>query len=142
MSASLFYRIAAILLLLFAIGHLLGFRDSDPSWGIDPLLASMHSIRFDVQGFSRTYWDFFLGAGFSLGALYLFTAVLAWQLSRLPDEMLARMRLTAWTFAACFGGLTVLSLRFLFIPPIALSAVITLCLTAAATLSRKRRVVL
>ena len=54
MKASVFYRIAAVLLLLFAIGHTLGFRQSDPHWGVDALLASMRSIHFDVQGFNRT----------------------------------------------------------------------------------------
>ena len=54
MKASLFYRIAAVLLLLFAVGHTLGFRQSDPTWGVDTLLGSMQSIHFDVQGFSRT----------------------------------------------------------------------------------------
>ena len=49
MKASAFYRIAAILLLLFDIGHTLGFRQSDPRWGVDALLASMRSTHFDVQ---------------------------------------------------------------------------------------------
>ena len=34
MKASAFYRIAAILLLLFDIGHTLGFRQSDLKWGV------------------------------------------------------------------------------------------------------------
>ena len=55
MKASMFYRIAAVLLLLFAVGHTLGFRQSDPKWGVDILLGSMRSIHFDVQGFNRTY---------------------------------------------------------------------------------------
>ena len=137
MKASLFYRIAAVLLLLFAVGHKLGFRQSDPAWGIDPLLASMRSIHFDVQGFSRTYWDLFLAAGFSVGALYLFAAILAWQLGGLPAGTLALMRGTAWTFALCFAAITVVSWKYLFILPIAFSIVITLCLTAAAWLSAK-----
>jgi len=51
MRASIFYRIAAVLLLVFAVGHTLGFRQSDPKWGADTLLGSMRSIHFDVQGF-------------------------------------------------------------------------------------------
>jgi len=78
MKASLFYRIAAVLLLLFAVGHTLGFRQSDPKWGVDALLGSMRSIHFDVQGFNRTYWDLFVAAGFSVGVFYLFAAILAW----------------------------------------------------------------
>jgi hypothetical protein len=138
MKASLFYRIAAVLLLLFAVGHTLGFRQSDPAWGVDTLLGLMRSVHFDVQGFSRTYWELFLAAGFSVGVFYLFAAILAWQLGGLPQENLAAMRVTAWALALCFAAITVVSCRYLFILPIVFSAVITACLTAAAWLSAKR----
>jgi hypothetical protein len=138
MKASVFYRIAAVLLLLFAAGHTLGFRQSDPTWGVDALLASMRSIHFDVQGFNRTYWDLFVAAGFSVGVLYLFAAILAWQLGGLPAANLALMRGTAWAFALCFAAITVVSWRYLFIIPIVFSLVITLCLAAAAWLSGKQ----
>ena len=137
MKASLFYRIAAVLLLLFAMGHTLGFSQSDPSWGVDALVGSMRSIHFDVQGFRRSYWDFFVAAGFSVGVLYLFAAMLAWQLGGLPAATLALLRGTAWAFALCFAAITVVSWRYLFIIPIVFSIVITLCLTAAAWLSAR-----
>jgi hypothetical protein len=116
MKASMFYRIAAVLLLLFAVGHTLGFRQSDPSWGVDALLGSMRSIHFDVQGFNRTYWDLFLAAGFSVGVFYLFAAILAWQLGGLPAATLALLRGTAWAFALCFAAITVVSWRYLYPP--------------------------
>jgi hypothetical protein len=137
MKASTSYRIAAVLLVLFALSHTLGFRQSDPVWGIDALLSSMRSIHFDVLGFNRTYWDFFVGAGFSVGVFYLFAALLAWQLGGLPTGTLALMRGTSWAFALSFAAITVVSLRYLFIIPIAFSIAITVCLTAAAwTVSR------
>lgn len=132
MKASLFYKIAAILLLLFAAAHTFAFSQADPQWGVDALLKSMRSTHFNVQGFDRSYWDFFLAAGFSVGAFYLFAAILAWQLGRLPAGTLALMRGTAWAFALCFAAITILSWEYLFIPPIAFSALITLCLVAAA----------
>ena len=138
MKASLFYRIAAVLLVLFALGHTLGFRESDPTWGVDALVGSMRSIHFDVQGFSRTYWDLFVAAGFSVGVLYGFAAALAWQLGGLPAATLALMRGTAWAFALCFAAITVVSWRYLFAIPIAFSSAITLCLTAAAWLSGRQ----
>ena len=137
MKASIFYRIAAVFLLLFAAGHTLGFRQSDPKWGVDALLGSMRSIHFDVQGFNRTYWDLFVAAGFSVGVFYLFAAVLAWQLGGLPAETLALMRGIAWAFALCFAAITVVSWRYLFILPIIFSIVITVCLISAAWLSSK-----
>ncbi len=138
MKASMFYRIAAVLLLLLAVGHTLGFRQSDPKWGVDALLGSMRSIHFDVQGFNRTYWDLFVAAGFSVGVFYLFAAILAWQLGGLPAATLALMRGTAWGLALCFAAITVVSWRYLFTIPIAFSIVIALCLTAAAWLSAKQ----
>jgi hypothetical protein len=138
MKASLAYRIAAVLLLLFAVAHTLGFRVSDPTWGVDTLLGSMRSIHFEVQGFSRTYWDLFSAAGFSVGVLYLFAAVLAWQFGGLPAETLAAMRVTVWALALCFAAITVVSWRYLFILPIVFSFAITVCLTAGAWLSAKR----
>jgi hypothetical protein len=138
MRASMLYRIAAVLLLLFAAGHTLGFRQSDPAWGVDSLLASMRSIHFDVQGFNRSYWDLFEAAGFSVGVFYLFAAILAWQLGGLPAASLALMRGTAWAFALCFAAITVVSWRYLFILPIAFSIVITICLAVAAWLSTKQ----
>jgi hypothetical protein len=129
--------VAAVLLLLFAIGHTLGFSQSDPHWGVDALLTSMRSLHFNVQGFNRTLWDFFLAAGFSVGALYLFAAVLAWQMGGLPSQTLVQLRGLGWLFALTFGFITLLSLRYLFIIPIAFSAAITVCLTAAAWLASK-----
>jgi len=140
MKASTFYRLAAVLLLLFAASHTLGFRVSDPTWGIDALLGSMRSIHFTVQGFDRTYWDFFLGAGYSVGVLYLFAAILAWQLGGLPAPTLALMRGLTWTFALSFAAITVVSWRYLFVIPIVFSIAITVCLAAAAWLSARRAV--
>jgi Sec-independent protein secretion pathway component TatC len=137
MKASILYRVAAVLLLIFAVGHTFGFRQSDPTWGVDALLGSMQSIHFDVQGSKRTYWDLFLAAGFSVGVFYIFTAILAWQLGSLPPETLARMRGIAWAFAFCFAAITVVSWRYLFMLPIAFSLVITVCLISAAWLSSK-----
>jgi hypothetical protein len=137
MKAFIFYRVAAALLLLFAVGHTLGFRQSDPSWGVDSLLSSMRSIHFDVQGVHRTYWDLFVGAGLAVGVFYLFSAVFAWQLGGLPAEALERMRGIAWAFALCFAAITVVSWRYLFVVPIVFSIVITVCLISAAWLSSK-----
>jgi len=135
MKASTFYRIAAVLLLLFAVSHTLFFRQSDPKWGVDALLSSMRSIHFDVQGFNRTYWDLFVAAGFSVGVFYLFAAILAWQLGGLPVATLALMRGTVWAFALSFAAISVVSCSYLFIIAVAFSIAITVCLTAAAWIS-------
>lgn len=136
MKASTFYRIAAVLLVLFDAGHTSGFPWSDPKWGVD--LASIQTTHFYVMGFSRTYWDFYLGFGLFISMFLLLAVALAWQLGGLPPESLTLMRGTAWVFALCFAGITVLSWKYFFILPIVFSIVITLCLTAAAWLSGKK----
>jgi hypothetical protein len=137
MKAPMLYRIASILLLLFDVGHTLGFRQSDPKWGVDALLASMRSIHFEIQGFSRTYWDLFVGAGLFVSVFLLFAAVLAWQLAGLPAETLTAMRGTQWALALCFVAVTILSWTYLFTLPIVFLTLITVCLIAAAGLSGK-----
>jgi len=135
---SVLYRVASGLLLLFAAGHTFGFTQVDPAWGIGAVVGAMQSSRFTIQGFTRTYWDFFLGAGFTVGILYLFAAVLAWQLSNLPHGTLASMRATTWGFAASFAVVAVLSSVYLFWIPIVMSVVIAGCLAAAAWASGNR----
>ena len=137
MKASRFYRIAAVLLLLFAAGHTFGFRQNNPAWGADAVLGSMRSVHFDAQGFTRTYWDFFSAFGLFFSVFLLFAAVLAWQLGRLPAETLGRVRSIAWALAICFVAVTALSWRYAFTTPIVFSTLVTVCLTAAAWFSAK-----
>jgi hypothetical protein len=135
MKASAFYRVAAVLMLLFDLGHTAGFPWSDPKWGVD--LGSMQSTHFIVLGFSRTYWDFYVGFGLFGTVLLLLAAVLAWQLGGLPAETLAMMRGVVCALPLCFAAITVLSWRYFFIIPIVFSTAITVCLITAAWSSAK-----
>jgi hypothetical protein len=137
LKASLFYRIAAVLIFLFAVGHTIGFFQSDPGWGTDSLVASMKSIHFNITGFSRTYWDFFVGFGLFVTVFLLLAAILAWQLGAIAAETLARMRVLTWAFALCFAVITVLSWRYFFAIPLVFSFLITVCLSLAAWRSTK-----
>jgi hypothetical protein len=138
MKASIFYRIAAVLLLLFAIGHTFGFRQNNPAWGVGSVIASMQSIHFDAQGVSRTYWDFFSAFGLFFSVFLVFAAVLAWWLGSVRTEDFGVfMRRTAWALAISFAAITALSFRYAFTTPIVFSTMITVCFIAAAWLSAK-----
>ena len=132
MKASFLFRVASVLLILFAVGHTLGFRRVDPRWGVDSLIAQLRSTHFAVQGFSRSYWDFFTGFGLFVTMLLLFAAVVSWQLGGLPREVLSTMPLITWSLAICFLLVTVLSYRYFFIVPVIFSGVIAVCLILAA----------
>lgn len=131
------YRSASVLLLLFAIGHTVGFRQTNPEWGVDSLLASMRSIHFNAQGFTRTYWDFFSAFGLFFSVFLLFAATLAWQLGGLPAEILARIRPIAWALTISFAAVTLLTWKYAFTTPLVFSSLITVCLVAAAWRSSK-----
>ena len=132
MKTSLLYRIASVLLVLFALGHTMGFRRIDPRWRIDSLISQLRSTRFDVQGFGRSYWDFFTGFGLFVTILLLFTSIVSWQLGGLPKESLSSMRLTTWGLAVTFVIVTFLSYRYFFIIPVVFSAVVAVLLILAA----------
>ena len=135
MKTRVIYRIAAVLILLFDLGHSAGYPWSDPRWGVD--LRAIQSSHFQVLGFTRTYWHFYVGFGLSVSVLLLLAAILAWQLSSLQAETLRLMRATAWALAVCFAAVTVLSWMYFFAIPIAFSSLITLCLFLGAWRSAK-----
>ena len=130
MTIRVLYRIAAVLILLFDLGHSAGYPWSDPKWGVDT--GAMRSTHFQILGFSRTYWDFYVGFGLEISVFLLLAAVLAWQLGGLPKQTPAPLLLTAWALAVCFAALTALSWKYFFTIPIVFSALITICLVGAA----------
>jgi hypothetical protein len=135
MKASLFYRIAFALLILFAVGHTLGFRRVDPRWGVDSLIQQLRSTHFDAQGFNRSYWDFFTGFGFFVTILLLLAAIVSWQLGSLPKESLSTMSLITWGLAICFIVVTFLSYQYFFMVPVVFSGATAVCLILGAWLA-------
>src|SRR5437660_356941 len=118
MKSPLIYRAASILIGLFAAAHTVGFRQSNPKWGVDGLLASMKSIHFETQGFHRSYWDFFSGFGFFVSIFLVLAALLAWQFGGLSRVELRAWLLMQWALPLCFIGVTVLSWRYFFMAPL------------------------
>ena len=138
MRASILYRISSVLIVLYALGHTLGFRQTDPSWGVDQTLAVLKRTTFHVQGFDRTYYGFYLGFGLFVTVFLLFTAVVAWELGRLPEATLAQLPWLRWGLALCYAGSLFLGLRYFFMVPIVFSAVIFLCLATAAAVAGRQ----
>jgi len=132
MSPALLYRIASVLLVLFAAGHTLGFRRVDPQWGLDATIGALKATQFQVQGFTRSYWGFYTGFGLFVTVLLVFTGILAWQLGALPKDTLRSLRVVTWALALSFVAVTFLSWRYFFIAPLVFSGVVAACLLLAA----------
>ncbi len=132
MSPALLYRIASVLLILFAAAHTLGFRRVDPRWGLDATIGALKATQFQVQGFTRSYWSFYTGFGLFVTVLLVFAGILAWQLGALPKDTLRTLRVVTWALALSFVAVTFLSWRYFFIAPLVSSGVVAACLLLAA----------
>jgi hypothetical protein len=134
-SVALLYRIAAVLLALFALGHQAGFRKVDSRWGIDSFIGGLKSTQFVVQGWTRTYWGFYAGFGYFVTVLLAFSAVVAWQLGGVPIATLRTIPLLVWSFALCYLLITILTWRHFFKAPLLFCVPIALALLVAAWLA-------
>jgi hypothetical protein len=117
------------MIFLFDLGHSAGYPWSDPKWGVD--MTAMRTSHFQVLGFSRTYWDFYVGFGLIVSVFLLLAGVLAWQLGSAPTQTIPLMRATAWVLSLSFVAVTVLNGMYFFTIPIVFSAVISICLVTA-----------
>lgn len=116
-------RAAAVIYSLFAIGHTLGAMVNDTHRGPRQaaLFTAMRSYRFDVQGATRTYWDFYRGFGFMVSVLLAMTAALCWvsadvgradprAAGRVTLVLVLAMSFTTWfSFVDFFAGPAVFS---------------------------------
>lgn len=137
MTATLLYRIAAAVLLLFAAGHTFGFLSFRPSSAEGlAVYNAMNSVHFEFNGAARSYGEFYTGFGLMVTAYLLFFAFLAWHLGGLAATRPQAIGVLAWAFAAVQLASFVLSIVYFFVVPAAMCAVILVCLLWAARLLR------
>jgi hypothetical protein len=139
MSASLLYRISSGLLVLFALGHTIGFRRVDPRWNADGVVSAMRNVSFPVQGFNRSYWDFFTGFGLFATVFLVLAAILAWQFGSMSFESLSAIPVVRWSFAICFVLIAALTWKYFFIAPGVFTTLIALALIGAAWVGGEQR---
>ena len=128
------YRIAAIVLVLFAAGHTAGFLTFKPP--SDAGLAvreAMHGATFQLDGRSYTYEGFYKGFGLFVTAEMLFAAFVAWYLGAHPGN-----GALGWALAALQAASLVLSVIYFFPVTWIFSAVILVCVAWAAWLGGGR----
>lgn len=135
MNATLLYRISAVLLILFAAGHTLGFLTfKPPSAEGMAVREAMSTVTFDFKGRLYSYGDFYRGFGLFVTAHLLFSAFLAWYLGGAAAREPAAFVALAWAFVAVQLACLGLSVRYFFLVPALMSGIICLCLAWAAWL--------
>jgi hypothetical protein len=84
---TLLFRIAAVLLLLFAAGHTFGFLTLvAPTPEARAARAAMDAAAFTIHGSTFTYGGFYVGFGLYITAFMLFAATLAWKLGDMARQ--------------------------------------------------------
>src|SRR5271165_4000097 len=79
------YRIAAVLLVLFAAGHTIGFLSFKPPTAEGLAVRdAMMDVHFQVKSADLSYGGFYKGFGFFITVYLLFSAFLAWHLAKHP----------------------------------------------------------
>src|SRR5262245_10424899 len=114
---TIWYRLAAVLLLLFAAGHQFGFRQVDPRWNAAAVVEAMRTTRFPVQGFDRSYWDFFSGFGFFVTVVLVYSAAFAWQVAGLASDSRRALQPVLWLFALSYCVIGALTWTHFFAAP-------------------------
>jgi hypothetical protein len=131
--AGLPLRIAAVISLVFAVGHTLGGLKGWSPLGDTDVLTAMRTFHFDVEGVNRSYYQFYRGFGFLLTVYLVLQAVLLWQLASLARANRLLAKPLVWSFFVSSFPIGALTWIFLFPTPVYFDAVLTTCLGWAAT---------
>jgi hypothetical protein len=137
MNATLLYRIAAVLLNVFAAGHTYGFLKFKPSTSDGVAVRDgMDNVHFQIGSSSFTYGGFYRGFGLFATVYLCFAAFLAWHLGALARSDPHAIGSLGWAFCLLQLASMVLSWIYFLPPPIVLSALLTICTGWAAWLVR------
>jgi hypothetical protein len=137
-SATVWFRISAILLLLFAAGHTFGFLTFKPptEQGM-AVREAMTNVHFQVDGKIFSYGGFYRGFGLSATISMLFEGFLCWFLGGLarrhPRETIA----IGWALVVQQIAGMVLALMYFGVPPIILSVLLSACIVIATLLASR-----
>lgn len=133
---TLLLRIASVISLIYAAGHMMGGLQQWSPMGDNAVLAAMTDVRFDTMGANRSYLDLFMGFGWSISVFMLMQTILLWQLSSLARTDPARLRPMIAVIALAAFASGVIAWRFIFPVPAAFSGVLALTLALAYTVAR------
>ena len=132
MKQTILLRTASVLTLILCAGHT--YRVLAPSFrGPEEaaVFMAMQAYPFNIMGFRRTHWDFYMGFSLLFSLTLLLLAVLLWQLGAMARSDGPRTRPLIATMFLGYLGFTILCGKYFFTAPAALSAAAGICLAFA-----------
>ena len=137
MSSATPFRICAVVLVLFAVGHTFGFLNFKPATPEGMAVkTAMDNVTFAFGNASRTYGELYRGFGLFVTAYLLFAALTAWELPRVLATSPDAFRTIAVGLFAVQLVTAVLSWMYFALPPAVLSTAVVLCLAWGLVLAR------
>ena len=102
MNPRLLLRTAAVVALLLGVGHSLG-APWTPVLGPAErvVIDAMKSDQFAVMGDTRSYWNFYVGFGWSISVYLVAQAIVLWQLAAQAKRDPRGVRPMVIVFLAC-----------------------------------------
>jgi hypothetical protein len=138
MNATLFYRIAAVLFLLFTFGHTFGFLSFRPSSAEgQAVLESMYRVHFEAGGRTGSYGEWYRGFGLSITVSMLFWAFLSWHLGELARTAPHAIGVLGWAFFMVQTAGVVMAFLYFGPPAMVLSALVTALVGVGAWLTQR-----
>lgn len=135
MNATLLYRAAAVLLVLFAAGHTFGFlKFKAPTPEGLAVRDAMNSVHFQVGSSTFSYGGFYVGFGLTVSAYLIFAAFLSWHLGGLAATNPRAIGALGWVFFALQLVSLALSVKYFSVVPAVSSGLVAACLGWAAWL--------
>ena len=135
MNATLLYRVASGLFVVFAVSHTFGLLSrNQPSPEVGAVRAAMNSVHWRFMGAEITYGGIYIGFGLLLTAALLLSAFLAWHLGWLARSDPRAIGGLGWVFFGFAMTNLILSWIYFFAGPIVASALLAVCLGWAAWL--------
>jgi hypothetical protein len=136
MKATVLFRIAAVLFLVFAVGHTLGFLSFKPPTEEGMAVRdAMNNVHFEVHGKIFSYGGWYRGFGLTATASMIFEAFLAWYLGSMAKRGSREVTAIGWAFFAWQLSGLVLSWIYFGVAPMVLSALVATLICAATWLA-------
>ena len=133
MSAVWLYRIATGVLVVFAALHTYGFLNFvPPSPEGRAVMESMNSVHFELNGARFSYGGFYKAFGLFVSVGMLFSAFVAWHLSRTVVKAPQAIGGLAWGFFLLQAANLALCCIYFSTPQIAFNGVLAVCTGWAA----------
>ena len=100
-------------------------------------IEAMKTVQFQFNGSTCTWYGFWFGFGLMCSVFLALSAVLAWQLDKVPAPAWAHVKVMAWALVVSQAINAVISFRYFFVGPGTFAALVTILMSVGCL--RKQR---